>query len=163
MKKLASQTAFNNNKIEWSLAPPKMKNANKPIDNTGKVPKHAELQSIINRLNEHCGKIKTLADAFEAAQTKNPNFNIDQPFDSTKSSMTRTVLMKIVATYESTRSDLQKIAQVKGPEFENLFPKLAIIFETYYSVALSMLNLIYQMQHMKIYCQRLLSTDILQS
>lgn len=130
----------------------------KSIEDKEEVPKRAELQLIIKRLDEHCGKIKILTDGFEVAQSKNPNFSIDQPFDSTKSSMTRTLLMNTVATYNSIRSDLQKTVQVKSNEFENLFPKLEINFETYYSVALSLLNLIYQMQHMKIYCRRLIDS-----
>ncbi len=130
----------------------------KSIEDKEELPKPAELQSIIKRLDEHCGKIKVLADGFEAAQSKNPNFSIDQPFDSTKSSMTRTLLMNTLATYKSIRSDLQKTVQVKSDEFDNLFPKLEINFETYYSVALSLLNLIYQMQHMKIYCRRLIDS-----
>jgi hypothetical protein len=130
----------------------------KPIENNEEIPERSELQSIVDRLDEHCGKIKRLADAFEAAQNQDPNFSINHPFDSTRSSMTKTVLMNMVSTYEVIRSDLQKITQAKDVEFQNLFPKLDINLETYYSVALSMLNLIYQMQYMKIYCRRLLST-----
>lgn len=135
-------------------------NRTMPINSNKKTLSH-ELQLIINRLNEHCDKIKRLADAFEATQNANPNFSINQPFGPKKSSMTRTVLINMAKTYEVIRSDLQKITQMKDTEFQNLFPKLDINFETYYSVSLSMLNLIYQMQHMKIYCRRLLSPGTL--
>jgi hypothetical protein len=90
------------------------------------------------------------------AQNNNPQFSVNQPFDSAKSSMLKTVLMNMVKTYESIRSDLREIADLKSVDFENMFPKLDINFETYYTIAISMLNLIYQMQHMRIYCQRLL-------
>jgi hypothetical protein len=129
-----------------------------PINNR-KTLSH-ELQFIIKRLNEHCDKIKRLSDGFEVAQDGNPNFSINQPFNPNRSSMTRTVLINIVKTYKAIRGDLQKITQMKDAEFQSLFPELDINFETYYTVALSMLNLTYQMQYMKIYCRRLLSPDI---
>jgi hypothetical protein len=131
-----------------------------PIKSNKKTLSH-EFQFIIKRLNEHCDKIKRLADGFEMAQDGNPNFSINQPFDPNRSSMTRTVLINIVKTYKAIRNDLQKITQMKDEEFRKLFPELDINFETYYSVALSLLNLTYQMQYMKIYCRRLLSPDIL--
>jgi hypothetical protein len=154
--------SFQNDKTEWGSALVKIKKA-MPIENNERVSKSVELRSVISRLNEHCVSIKRLSDAFEAAQDNNPNFSINQPFDPTRSSMTRTVLMNMVAIYEAIRSDLQRITRIRDTEFQNLFPKLDINFETYYSVALSLLNLIYQMQHMKIYCRHLLSPDILQS
>lgn len=130
------------------------------IDNNRKTLSH-ELQFIIKRLNEHCRNIKRLSDGFEVAQDGNPNFSINQPFNPNRSSMTRTVLVNMVKTYKGIRRDLQKITQIKDTEFQSLFPELGINFETYYSVALSMLNLTYQMQYMKIYCRRLLSPDII--
>ena len=120
--------------------------------------KRSAIQSISERLNKHCGKIKNLADALGATLNKNPKLTIDQPFDSAKSSMLKTVLVTMVKTYESIRCDLRRVAHVKSVDFENMFPKLGITFETYYTVAISMLNLIYQMQYMKIYCQRLLGS-----
>jgi hypothetical protein len=65
-------------------------------------------------------------------------------------------------------SDALGVAQNKNPKFSinqpfdsaksRMFPKLDINFETYYTVVISLLNLIYQMQCMKIYCQRLLGS-----
>jgi hypothetical protein len=120
--------------------------------------KRSAIQSIGERLNKHCGEIRNLADALITAQDKNPNSSVDQPFDSAKSNMMKTVLVNMVKTYESIRCDLRKVADVKGVDFESMFPELSINFETYYTVAISMLNLIYQMRHMRIYCQRLLGS-----
>jgi hypothetical protein len=114
------------------------------------------LQSISQRINKHCGEIKRLSDALVEAQNNNPKFSLNKPFDSTKSKMLKTVLVNIVKTYESIRCDLGKIAHDKISDFENMFPKLDINFENYYTIAISMLNLIYQMQYMKIYCHTLL-------
>ena len=61
--------------------------------------------------------------------------------------MLKTVLVNMVRTYELIRRDLGKIAHCKSADLENMFPKLDINFETYYTIAISMLNLIYQMQH----------------
>ena len=117
------------------------------------------IQSISAQLNKHCGEIKKLTDALEAAQNKNPKFSIDQPFDSAKSSMLKTVLVNMLRTYESIRYDFRRVAHIADVDFENMFPKLGINFETYYTVAISMLNLSYQMQCMKLYCQRLLGSQ----
>jgi hypothetical protein len=116
------------------------------------------IQSISERLSKNCERIKNLADALEATLNKNPKLSIDQPFDSAKCSMMKTVLVNVVKTYESIRCDLQRVGQFKNVDFENMFPKLGITFETYYTIAVSMLNLIYQMQYMKIHCQRLLES-----
>lgn len=120
--------------------------------------KRSAIQSLSQRIDKHCGKIKKLADALVEPQNNNPKFSVNQPFDSAKSSMLKTVLVDMVKTYESMRCDLRRIAHVKGVDFENMFPKLDINFETYYTIAISMLNLIYQLQHMKIYSQTLLGS-----
>ena len=114
--------------------------------------KLVSIQSISQRINKHCCEIKKLSDALLEAQNNNPKFSVNQSFDSAKSSMLKTVLANIVKTYESIRCDLGRIAHVKGVDFENKFPKLIINFENYYTIAISMLNLIYQLQYMKIYC-----------
>lgn len=120
--------------------------------------KNSAIQSISQRIDKHCGKIKKLSDALVEAQNNNPKFSVNQPFDSAKSSMLKTVLVNMVKTYELIRCDLGRIAQVKDVDFENMFPKLDMNFETYYTIAISMLNLIYQLQHMKIYCQTFLGS-----
>ena len=117
--------------------------------------KRSAIQSISQRINKHCGDIKKIADAIVEAQNNNPKSSLTQPFDSAKSSMLKTVIVNTVKTYESIRNDVRRIADVKGVDFENMFPKLDINFETYYTIAVSMLNLIYQLQYMKIYCQTL--------
>jgi hypothetical protein len=66
--------------------------------------------------------------------------------------------MNIVEDYESIRLKVREITEMSIVDFEILFPKLAINYETYYSVAISLLNLIYQMQLMRLNCYRLLKS-----
>jgi hypothetical protein len=113
------------------------------------------IQSISQRINKHCLEIKKIADAIAEAQYNNPKASLNQPFDSAKSSMLKTVIVNMVKTYESIRNDVEKIVDVKGVDFEIMFPKLDVNFETYYTIVISMLNLIYQLQCMRIYCQTL--------
>jgi len=117
--------------------------------------KRSAIQSISQRINKHCGDIKKIADAIVEAQNNNPKSSLNQLFDSAKSRMLRTVIVNTVKTYESIRNDVGRIADFKGVDFENMFPKLDVNFETYYTIAISMLNLIYQLQYMRIYCQTL--------
>ena len=117
--------------------------------------KRSAIKSISQRINKHCSDIKKIADALVEAQYNSPNSSLSKPFNSAKSSMLKTVIVNMVKTYELIRNDLARIADVKGVDFKNQFPKLDINFETYYTIAISMLNLIYQLQYMKIYCQTL--------
>jgi hypothetical protein len=120
--------------------------------------KRAAIQSISQRINKHCIEIEKLSDALIGAQNSNPNFGLDDAFNPSKSSMLKTLLMNVSKTCKSIRSDVERIAPIKGVDFENIFPKLEIDFTTYYTIAISMLNLIYQMHYMNIYCQRLLKS-----
>jgi hypothetical protein len=117
--------------------------------------KRSAIQSISQRINKHCLYIKKIADALVEAQYNNLKSSLNKPFDSAKSRMLKTVIVNMVKTYESIRNDVEKIVDVKGVDFEKMFPKLDVNFETYCTIAISMLNLIYQLQYMRIYCQTL--------
>lgn len=116
------------------------------------------VEAIAKRLSDHCGKVRALVNGLEVTQINNAKFSLDRPFYSTKSSLTMNAIKNMVKTYESLRRDVREIAQIGYVEFENSFPELDINFETYYSVAFSLLNLNYQMQLMKLYCYRLLKS-----
>jgi hypothetical protein len=117
--------------------------------------KHSVIQSISQKIDKHCDEIKKIADALVEAQKNNPKSSLNRPFDSTKCRMLKTVLVSMVKKYESIRNDFETIADVKGADFKSMFPKLDINFETCYTIAISLLNLIYQLQYMKIYCRTL--------
>jgi hypothetical protein len=116
------------------------------------------VEAIAKRLSDHCGKVRALVNGLEVTQINNAKFSLDRPFYSTKSSLTMNAIKNMVKTYESLRRDVREIAQIGYVEFENSFPELDINFETYYSVAFSLLNLNYQMQLMRLYCCRLLKS-----
>lgn len=118
----------------------------------------SEIHSISERITKLHKEIDKLKCALEKAQNNNARFNLNQPFDSAKSSMLRTVLVNMERTYESIRRDLGRIVHTDGLAFENIFPQLHINFETYYTIAVSMLNLTYQLQYMKIYCRSILES-----
>lgn len=117
------------------------------------------VQTLSKRLADHCEKVVVLVNGFERMQLNNPEFSLDQPFYSTKASLTMDAIKSMMKTYEALRRDVREIAQIGFAAFENTFPELEINFETYYSVAYSLLNLIYQMQLMKLYCCRLVKDD----
>jgi hypothetical protein len=117
------------------------------------------VQSIVKRLSNHCDKVRALVNGFEVMQMNNSEFSFDQPFYSTKASLTMDAIKTMMKTYESLRRDVREIAQIGYVAFENLFPELNVNFETYYSVAFSLLNMNYQMQLMRLYCYRLLKSD----
>jgi hypothetical protein len=122
----------------------------------------SEVQAVCQRLSEHCGRVMALVNGFGEMQINNPGFSLDQPFHSAKSSLTKAAIVSMVETYESLRRDVREIMRVNTEvgyvDFEVLFPKLGVNFETYYSVAVSLLNLTYQMQLMRVYCFRLLKS-----
>lgn len=125
-------------------------------ENAERSRRRSAVQAIVMRLSEHYGKVRALVNGFEAMQMNNAEFSLDQPFYSTKSSLTMDAIKNMMKTYESLRRDVRGIAQTGYVEFESLFPELSVNFETYYSVAFSLLNLNYQMQLMKLFCYRLL-------
>lgn len=118
-------------------------------------PRLTAVQAISKRLSDHCGRVLNLVNGFERMQLNNLEFSLNQPFYSTKTSLTMDAIKGMMKTYESLRRDVREIAQIGYVAFENSFPELDVNFETFYSVAFSLLNLVYQMQLMKLYCCRL--------
>jgi hypothetical protein len=114
------------------------------------------LQAIAHKLSAHCDKIRALVNGFENSQINSSEFSLGQTFYTSKSKMMTNAIKKLVETYETLRLDVREIAQIGYVSFENSFPELDINFETYYSVAASLLNLTFQMQLMRLYCYRLL-------
>jgi len=112
--------------------------------------------AVCEQLNSHCDKIGAMLKGFEAKLKNDVQFSLNQPFLSTESSLTETALKNMLGTYESLRKKVREITEMSFIDFEMLFPKLCINFETYYSVAVSLLNLIYQMWLMRLYCHNLL-------
>jgi hypothetical protein len=134
-----------------------MKDTNETIRG-GKTAARSSVLSVCARLGEHCEKVEAMLHGFEVKQVNNTQFSLNQPFSSTETSLTKTALMNLVRVYESLRGDVRELTGVGFVDFEVMFPKIGINFETYYSVTVSLLNLIYQMRLMKLYCYLLLDS-----
>jgi len=121
--------------------------------------KSAERSAVFDvgeRLDSLCDKLFVMIDGFEKQQMNDGQFSVSLPFLSTEASLWRTSLEDMQKSYEALWRDVMYVAAMSFRDFENLFPKLSINFETYYSVSVSLLNMIYQMKLMKLYCYRLL-------
>ena len=114
--------------------------------------------SLGERFRENCNKAEVMLNGFEMKQIKDSQFSLNEPFKPAESSLTKKALMKVHETYESLRRDVREITETGFVEFEVMFPRIDINFETYYSVCVSLLNLIYQMRLMRLYCYCLLQS-----
>ena len=115
-----------------------------------------ELLAIAKQLNVHCKKVRAIINGFEDAQINNKEFKLGQTFYTTTSPSLTKAINGLLGTYVTLRSKVREVAQIGYVSFENSFPELNINFETYYSVAVSLMNLTFQMQLLKLYCYRLL-------
>jgi len=123
----------------------------------GKEKKDEEkLLSIAKQLYVHSNKVRAVVNGLEAAQINNKEFSLSQTFYTTKSQPLTRAINDLVGTYETLRREVREVAQIGYVSFENSFPELGINFETYYSVAASLLNLTFQMQLLRLYCYRIL-------
>lgn len=114
------------------------------------------LLSIAKKLDVHSNKVRALVNGLETAQTNDKKFSLSKTFyTTTTQSLTRTI-NSLVETYERLRREVREVAQIGYVSFENSFPELNINFETYYSVAASLLNLTFQMQLLQLYCYNIL-------
>jgi hypothetical protein len=114
------------------------------------------LLNIAKQLSVHSNKVKALVNGLEAAQINNKAFSLGETFYTTKSQAMTKAINDLLETYEALRREVREVAQISYISFENSFPELNINFETYYSVAASLLNLTFQMQLLRLYCYRIL-------
>jgi len=133
-----------------------MKESNEKNESDERLLMRSSLQAIAKRLSAHCSKVRTLVNGLETAQINNTEFSLGQTFYTTKSKLMTKAINDLLETYEALRCDVRESAQIGYISFENSFPELNINFETYYSVAASLLNLTFQMQLLRLYCYRLL-------
>jgi hypothetical protein len=112
--------------------------------------------AIAEKLNVHSNKVWALVNGLEALQINKQGFSLDQTFYTTTSKVMTKAIKNLLETYETLRRDVRDLAQTGYVGFENTFPELDVNFETYYSVAFSLLNIGYQMQLMRLFCYRFL-------
>lgn len=116
------------------------------------------LLALAKQLNVHCDKVRSVVNGFETTQINKKEFSLSQTFYTTTSPSLTKALNGLLKSYGNLRLKVREVAQIGYVGFENSFPELNINFETYYSVAVSLLNLTYQMQLMRLYCYRLLKS-----
>ncbi|MFX1521653.1 MAG: hypothetical protein ACFFCD_17240, partial [Promethearchaeota archaeon] len=115
------------------------------------------VQAIAEKLSVHCNKIIAFVNGFENEQVDKKRFNLADTFYTTDFKIMTKAINQLVETYEALRRDVREFAQIGYGVFEDYFPELNMNFETYYSVAASLLNLEFQMRLMRLYCYRLLT------
>ena len=115
-----------------------------------------KLLEIAKQLSVHSNKVRALVNGLEGAQINNKAFSLGETFYTTKSQTMTKAIEDLLGTYEALRREVRDVAQISYVSFENSFPELSINFETYYSVAASLLNLTFQMQLLRLYCYRIL-------
>ena len=125
-------------------------------ENVEEISMHSTLLEVIDQIDKNCDKAKVILKGFEVKQINDEHFTLTQQFISEKSSLTKTSIMNILEDYESIRQKVREITEMTFVDFEILYPNININFETYYSIAINLVNLINQMQLMKFNCYRLL-------
>ena len=132
-----------------------MKDANE-MNEGERLSMRSKVIAVSEKLNVHCNKVWALVNGLEASQINKQGFNLNQTFYTTTSKVMTKAIKNLLETYETLRRDVRELAQTGYVGFENVFPELDVNFETYYSVAFSLLNIGYQMQLMRLFCYRLL-------
>ena len=128
-------------------------------ESNGESPLRLAIIAVGERLDSHSDKVFTMLKGFEVKQVNDAKFRLNQPFLTAENSLTEASLKGMLREYEFLRRDVRNITESSFDslvDFEILFPRLDINFESYYSSAVSLLNIYYQMQLMKLYCFRLL-------
>jgi hypothetical protein len=132
-----------------------MKEANEKNEDE-RLRMRSKVTAIAEKLNVHCNKVWALVNGLEASQINKQSFSLNQTFYTTTSKVMTKAIKNLLETYETLRRDVRELAQTGYVGFENTFPELDVNFETYYSVAFSLLNIGYQMQLMRLFCYRFL-------
>ena len=132
-----------------------MKDANE-MNEDERLRMRSKVTAIAEKLNVHCNKVWALVNGLEASQINKQGFSLNQTFYTTTSKVMTKAIKNLLETYETLRRDVRELAQTGYVGFENTFPELDVNFETYYSVAFSLLNIGYQMQLMRLFCYRFL-------
>jgi len=131
---------------ERSLSIARMEAAHKQIQDMEKNRKRPALQSICRRID------LCLKEMLTTAKVSN------QPKFAPLKLGGRTLIhfQSHKENYESIRADFQKVLEIEDEDIEKLFPKIDINITNAGCACSSVLNIVSQMQHMKIYCERLL-------
>jgi len=139
--------------IARSLSVVNMKKTHMQIEEIEKTRKKSSITSIIERIDLIDKNIRAWKHATQEMKKSQKNINVD----SSKLGRNATIVLDmILKTFESIRIDLQRNCDCKGDDFEKLFPKPTLNFETYGSTSMSLTCLGLLLDDMKAYCKRLI-------
>lgn len=136
-----------NAETERSLAVARMKQAHKQIEDTERTRKRSAVISLCRRLERFKSSLFNFTKSLIKSDTF-PKIEVGTPFGEQVGSH--------VKMYESIRFDLQKILEIKNEDLEKLFPRIGVKFGKRLLVTACLLNIIDQVQDMRLYCERML-------
>ena len=137
--------------LKRSLKVVGVKQAHKQIEDIEKLRRKSAIISVIERinlsLNVNNGVLQGLNNAKkdfskEFLNEKIPDFS-------------PTELNIITNTFDAVRYDIQQTAEIRNEDFNKLFPKPQLSFESIADIGMSIINVCIQLEDMKAYCQRL--------
>jgi hypothetical protein len=132
-----------------------MKEAHKQIEDIEKSRKISAIRSITERIDNNIIMAQAIIDGFKEVKEKNPKVSLKE-FILKSGDRTKKFLDAVVTTYESIRFDLEKNININQKDFDRLFPKIDLHFDTYDSISPNLACLIHHMIDMKNYCIRLI-------
>jgi len=141
--------------ISRSLSVAKMKEAHKQIEEIEKSRKRSVILSIIERLNISILIFGGMIRELDILGKKIPEYLLNKrlPEDRPKDIPE---INYIVKTYDSIYFDFQKNIDIKQEDFDRLFPKVIMYFDTLTNITTTLVSILTQMMNMKAYCLRLL-------
>jgi hypothetical protein len=129
-----------------SYAVAEMKKAHKLIEETEKSRKRPSIQSVCLRIDVVIKDFSVLVQMYG----KTP-FAGNDIVDSIKR-----IIQGYAQVYESICYDFQKTMEIKDEDMAKLFPRIEIDMKNGYSVSGCLFNIVAQLKHMRIYCERML-------
>jgi hypothetical protein len=142
--------------IERSLSVAKMKQAHAQIEEIEKSRKRSVIASIVNRLETAIMLYKGMIEELQKLET---DFSQKLPANFQTMRLGEDVSLdfaNVANFYESLRFDLKQNINVKDEDYDKLFPKLTVKFDTYKNLMTSLMYMSMQMIDMMNYCIRLL-------
>lgn len=139
--------------IERSMSVVREKQAHMQIEEVEKTRKKPAILSIIDRINANSVLSSSVFESLTELRGKSPELFGVRVLDGLTS---MSGLGFIVKSFESIRFDFQRNIEIKNEDFEKLFPKLTLSFDTGNDILTSLTCMTFQMLDMKAYCKRLL-------
>ena len=141
--------------VARSLSVVKVKEAHKQIEDIEKARKKASISSIIMRLNSNIKMAHAVFSEVNKISKENPKISLST-LKLESGSPIKAYIDLIISTFESIRFDLEENIDVNKQDFDRLFPKINLKFDTYGSIVPNLTCLGMHMKDIKNYCSRLI-------